>query len=375
MGMVSAPITWIALTLPVASMGAVEQVDVDPGGSQPVGYLLAEVYTPAPVTVAQGGFVTVRLVNVAASPVRISIGLFDYQPAFAALYLPTKRGAVTAADVWGPELGERIDVPLEGITVPGFSYRWQAWWPDNRDGFILFKDEGYARRIVYHPNSLPKAALSLGPQILFNGPPGSVVAALPLPDPDAVQAGKPIRFAEAQGVFAPGVRAIEVAQDLPRGEQPRPAQIEQAQAPAPWLDLEAPRSLVLGEDVEITYLVGNRGPEPIWIWQDSLALHRFAWSILDRTEAVVAQGDGTALRAMADLAPIRPPQVLMPGEFLCVKTTILAGETKAVKPGADLRLRGSLSVRVAAGGRDPAPGEAVEVPLVAEFPIALQRRR
>lgn len=372
--MVRAWIIGVTLLLPVALMGAAEQVEGNPGDPQPVGYLLTEVFSPAPVTVAQGGFVTVRLVNVTASPVRIRIDRFDYQPAFVALYLPTKRGAVIGADVWGPELGKAIDIPLEGIAVPGFSYRWQAWWPDDREGFILFKDEGYARRVVFQPDALPKEALSLGPQILFHAP-GSVSAAVPLPDPDAVQAGKPIRFAEAREVYAPGVRAIEVARDLDQGETLRIAQLDGAQAPAPWLDLEVPRSLVLGEDVEVTYLVGNRGPEPIWVWQDSLALHRFAWSILDRTEAVVAQGDGTALRAMADLAPIRPPQVLMPGEFLCVKTTILAGETKAVKPGADLRLRGSLSVRVAAGGRDPAPGEAVEVPLVAEFPIALQRRR
>ncbi len=302
------------------SVGAEEQL-------KPIGYLRIEYGISTPLSRGVTTRVSNHLFNISDVPIRIQVGPLHYQPAFLSLHLPGKKVSLTKDyGVWGPPLGKRL-MPKKGmIEVSGLAWSGTIpTWP-TRKGIILFRNEGYSRKITFHPgwHDLKLVPAGTGCLVLNDSP--SLTISSPLLTPDAVQPGKSILFGGSKKVYAPGARLIPYQARVNPSHVRRPV-IGTCEESGVCLEVELPVSIKANEDVELIYLVGNCGKKTIWIDQSSL-LQANLTCRMKLAKRTVTKIDGEDLKPLLSLYPHRTPIPLNPGEHLSYKRVIMASTAK-----------------------------------------------
>ena len=239
--------------------------------------------------------------------------------------------------VWGPETNP-LHIHRDRIQVSGFGEGGAIpTWP-KREGIILLRGEGYARKITLGQGWLGATKVPRNTSHLTIDASPVMRLASPVLKPDAVQPGKPVVFDESKTVYAPGNRAISLSAF--KNARKSSGSIGFDEPSGLSLEVEAPLQVEAGQDLELTYLVGNAGTKTVWVEQSSLMASKVTCEVYTRGRKL-AKITGDDLEAVDKLMPSRKPVPLNPGEFLTFRRVFFADEPE-LRQGLDYGFRFSL---------------------------------
>ncbi len=322
-------------------------------GTTPVGYLKETWYSSSPVSLNQVSTVTFHYYNLSAAPLRLrGIDKFVFTPMCLNIKVPQKEvtdkqrydrwGPPTLEDVYFSDLREenRMDrLLISGHTLERLSHHNKE---ATRDGLVLFSGEGYARKFTLLPGWANKAEsqqIPLGTKwLVFTAAPILPVSS-PILKPEACQPGKAIQWGEPKRVVGLGPCLVPFQPHLGAAAK-QPETVPDLKSGL-VMELQPPLQSDAEKAMELTYIIGNAGKEPILIEQNSATPALAEWSLLQSSKEI-AKGDGSDLKPIFELYPAREAFLLFPGEYLSFRRTFTDSEL-AWKNGADYELQVRLS--------------------------------
>jgi hypothetical protein len=314
----------------------------------PVGYLKETWYVPDPISFNQATTMTYHYHNLSAAPLRLE-GLNKYIFTPMCLWVKVAAKGVTDKQVydrWGPPTVEdftfcdlRADHRMDRVLISGHSLERMHYLHEEPDrALVLFNGEGYARKFTLLPGWAGKEEVQkvpLGSKWLVIQASSLLPVSSPVLKPDACQPGKPIQWGAPKRVVGLGPCLVPFQPHL--GAAPKQPDVAPDLKSGLVMELQPPVQPDAEKSMELTYIIGNAGKEPIFIEQNSASPALAEWSLLQSTKEI-AKGDGGDLRAILELYPAREAFLLLPGEYLSFRRNFTDSEL-AWKNGADYELK------------------------------------
>jgi len=311
-----------------------------------IGYIRGDIYAREPLSPGRSTTLSFHYTNISPAPVLLCPDMNDFVPALLGGCYSVSKGFDPAEpyDSFGPSRGKQVPIVQEKVEIVGSGMpghpNARRKWPD-RAGFIIVKDEGYARHAVYRPGwpegttNLPAAkgwVLIIATMVFYS--------ALPILEPNAVAPGQLVRFGPMKVVGVSGMRPVPFSRFAEK--DPAPGPVVEPKQHAVQAELEVHGPVEAGKDLTAVYLIGNVGTEPVWIRPNDLVPAHATW-VISKGAKEAATIDGSAVAPLAALLPARPAELLNPGEYRTWRRVLLASSL-SLKAGATYDLTVKIDV-------------------------------